>query len=85
MIKTPLMKEDGSPAYCSENLAWYEESWEADGDDTPFTTAVYRMYTTIYDHLTEGKPLLVTPQQVRQQIAIIEKCHQMNPLSRMEG
>ena len=85
LIKTPLMKEDGSPAYCSENLAWYEESWEADGDDTPFTTAVYRMYTTIYDHLTEGKPLLVTPQQVRQQIAIIEKCHQMNPLSRMEG
>ena len=33
---------------------------------------------------TEGKPLLVTPGQVRQQIAVMEKCHQMNPLSRMD-
>lgn len=84
LIKTPLMKADGSPAYCSEQLTWYEESWQAAENDTPFTSAVYRMYTTIYEHLTEGKPLLVTPAQVRQQIAVMEKCHQMNPLSRMD-
>lgn len=84
LIKTPLMKEDGSPAYCSEKLTWYEESWQASKDDTPFTTAVGRIYHTIYDHLTEGTPLVVTPQQVRQQIAVMEKCHEMNPLSRMD-
>lgn len=84
LIKTPLMHEDGSPAYCSEKLTWYEDSWKAGENDTPFTGAARRMYTTIYEHLTEGKPLVVTPMQVRQQIAVMEKCHEMNPLSRME-
>lgn len=84
LIKTPLMKPDGSPAYCSEDLHWYEESWQAGENDSPFTTAVERMYGTLYDHLVFGKPLVVTPAQVRQQIAVMEKCHEMNPLSRME-
>ena len=84
LIKTPLMHEDGSPAYCSETLKWYEESWKADADDTPFTNAVYRMYSVIYDHLVNGKPLTVTPRQVRQQIAVIQKCHELNPLPRMD-
>lgn len=81
LILTPLMKPDGSPAYCSEQLPWHEESWHADADDTPFTTAVYRMYTTIYEHLTEGKSLVVTPEQVKKQIAVMALCHAMNPLS----
>lgn len=82
LIRTPLMKPDGSPAYCTEELPWREEAWRADPGDTPFTTAVQRMYTTVYAHLTEGKPLAVTPQQVRQQIAVMRLCHEMNPLSR---
>jgi len=84
LIKTPLMHEDGSPAYCSEQLPWHTDSWDAGSDDTPFTTAVYRIYTTLIDHLREGKPLVVTPQQVRQQIAVAEICHKMNPLPEKE-
>ena len=78
LILTPIMKEDGSPAYCSEKLTWYEEEWKAPKDDTPFTTAVGRIYRNLYEHLTEGAPLVVTPQQVRQQIAIMKQCHDMN-------
>lgn len=63
----------GSPAYCSETLPWHEDSWKAGEDDTPFTTAVYRYYTTVYEHLTQGKPLVVTPQQVRLQIAVAQE------------
>ncbi|MBE6883302.1 MAG: Gfo/Idh/MocA family oxidoreductase [Ruminococcaceae bacterium] len=84
LIKTPLMKPDGSPAYCSEQLTWYEEEWKANPNDSPFTGAVGKLYSTLYEHLVNGKPLVVTPQQVRQQIAVIERCHEMNPLSRMD-
>lgn len=81
LIKTPLMKEDGSPAYCSEQLVWHEGVWTADENDTPFTTAVMRMYDTVYARLVDGVPLVVTPQQVRKQIAVMHACHEMNPLS----
>lgn len=81
LIRTPLMKEDGSPAYCSEKLTWHEGTWAADENDTPFTTAVRRMYDTVYAHLVDGTPLTVTPQQVRKQIAVMRRCHEMNPLS----
>lgn len=81
LIRTPLMKEDGSPAYCAEKLNWHEDSWKADENDTPFTTAVRRMYDTVYARLVDGTPLIVTPEQVRKQIAVMQKCHEMNPLS----
>ena len=39
-------------------------------------TAFYRM---LHKHITQGGPLVVTPDQVRQQIAVIEECHRQNP------
>ena len=36
----------------------------------------------LYRTMTEGAPLEITPQQVRQQIAVIEECHSQNPLSK---
>jgi len=81
LIKTPLKKEDGLPAYCSEKLIWTEESWETEGPRT-FTYAVRSFYDNLYNHILNGEPLIVTPQQVKQQIAVIDKCHQMNPLDR---
>ncbi len=81
LIRTPLKKEDGSPAYCSEKLLWHEGEWTADAGDTPFTTAVRRMYDTIYAHLVDNAPLVVTPEQVRKQIAVMAKCHEINSLS----
>jgi hypothetical protein len=32
---------------------------------------------------TCGTPLVVTPEQVKQQLAVIVACHNQNPLSRM--
>lgn len=66
------------PAYCSEKLTWYEESWDGDAM-SPFTFAVKKYYDTVYDHLAEGKPLVVTMDQVRQQIAVINEAHRQNP------
>ena len=36
-------------------------------------------YSMLHRTLTEGAPLEITPQQVRQQIAVIEECQRQNP------
>lgn len=83
LIKTPLMTEEGFPKYCAEKLTWEEEQWKI-SDSGTFTYAVKKFYTTIYDHLVHGKPLVITPEQVKQQIYVMEQCHLQNPLSKFE-
>jgi hypothetical protein len=34
----------------------------------------------LYAHIVNNKPLEVTPMQVRQQIAVMEECHNQNPM-----
>ena len=80
----PLQKPDGSPAYCSETLPWVEKHWQQDDADDTFVGATGRLYANLYAHLTTGEPLLITPRQVRQQIAVIEECHRQNPLPAMQ-
>ena len=79
LILEPLSKEDGSPAYCSEQLKWYE--CRADLQDTVFSDAVDEFYENIYNHIVYGQPLYIKPEKVRQQIAVIEQIHEQNPLS----
>ena len=81
LIKTPLKNEEGLPAYCSEKLNWTEDSWSVKEAGT-FTDATKKLYDMVYDHLVEGKPLTVTPAQVKQQIHVMNRCHKQNPLSR---
>ena len=81
LIKTPLKDEQGLPMYCSETLYWAEETWSVE-EPGVFNHAVKRFYDNIYDHLLEGTPLIVTPQQVKQQIHVINLCHEQNPLPR---
>ncbi len=83
LVRGPLCDENGFPKYCSEQLKWYEDEWSTEKMDS-FTLAVDRLYQTIYDHLVNNVPLVVTPQQVRQQIAVMEECHKQNPLSKKE-
>ncbi len=83
LIRTPLHDDKFTPLYCSEKLFWYEQSWHIDNAST-FTLATGRLYDTVYRHLTEGAPLVVTPQQVRTQIAVMEEAHRQNPLSRLD-
>lgn len=82
LIKEPLSKPDGTPAYCGEKLEWHEESWNTQNSGA-FDHAVNLYYTMIYDYLTDGKEMPISPKQVLQQIAVIEECHKQNPLSKM--
>ncbi|HHT26415.1 MAG TPA: Gfo/Idh/MocA family oxidoreductase [Firmicutes bacterium] len=81
LISEPLFKEDRTPAYCGEKLTWYEESWDVpERQSDLFHTISGAYYSMLYKTLTEGAPLEVTLEQVRQQIAVIEECHRQNPL-----
>jgi scyllo-inositol 2-dehydrogenase (NADP+) len=84
LSREPLSKEDGSPAYCGEKLKWYEESWDVPEEQKDlFNTMAGSFYNMLFNTLTTGAPLEITPQQIRQQIAVIEECHRQNPLSRL--
>ena len=70
--------EEKLPAYCSETLKWYEESWDGD-PQAPFIAAVEEYYTEIYRLFTENRPHDIRIEQVRQQLAVIEEAHRQNP------
>jgi len=83
LINTPLFKEDRTPAYCGEKLTWYENAWDVPEESKELFTAISSgFYNMLYKTIVDGAPLEITPQQVRQQIAIIEECHRQNPLSK---
>jgi len=72
-------------AYCSDKLKFYEKTWTVPKSKSNlFGSMAYKFYNHLYKTLTEGAPLVITPQQVRTQIAVIEKAHKQNPLSKLK-
>jgi predicted dehydrogenase len=81
LIRTPLFNANGEPAYCSETLTWYEGSWEFEpqGGFNQFELNTKSLYEMLYKTMTSGAPLEITPEQVRQQMAVMEECRRQNP------
>lgn len=78
LILEPLCKPDGTPAYCGEKLEWHKEVEEVVG--TSFNAAVKAYYDNIYEHLTEGKELIIKPEKIMQHIELMEEVHRQNPM-----
>lgn len=71
--------------YCSETLAWYEESWEyndKNSNATGFSGMVRSLYNNLYDVMVNGAEQVIKPEQVRRQIYVLEQAHLQNPLPR---
>ncbi|QNK55789.1 Gfo/Idh/MocA family protein [Paenibacillus sp. PAMC21692] len=81
LIKEPLFDKNGLPAYCNETLIWHEDSWSLTLDEgkTPFEDMTEKVYMMLYRSITEGTELEITPQQVRQQMMVMEECRRQNP------
>ena len=80
LIREPLP----GPSYCKDELTWYEESWDVPKEQSDlFNSMAAQFYRNLHDAISNGAPLVVTPEHVRQQIAVIEECHRQNPLSRL--
>jgi len=86
----PLANEDGLPVYGSEKVDWHTGSWPEQTKsekNAAYSSAAAptqggmtgKFYSMLYDTLTRGAPLQITPEQVRRQIAVIEECHRQNP------
>ncbi|PYI55108.1 Gfo/Idh/MocA family protein [Paenibacillus flagellatus] len=81
LTRTPLFNANGEPAYCNETLTWYEDSWEytpVEGYNM-FDQNTASLYKMLHRSMTTGAPLEITPQQVRQQMAVMEECRRQNP------
>ena len=79
LIREPLPDRQ----YCGENLKWIEKKWIVPkGKADLFNYMSKRFYDRLYETLAEGAPLVITPAQVRRQIAVIEEAHRQNPLSK---
>jgi scyllo-inositol 2-dehydrogenase (NADP+) len=79
LITTPIQKPDGTPAYCSDALEWRKEEWSAPAGTGQFESMSAAFYSMLHRALAEGAPLEITPQQVRQQITVIEEAQRQNP------
>ena len=58
-------------SYNSETYKWQEENRKLTGNET---SSFHAFYEDLHAHLTQSSPLTVTPQSVRERIAIIERC-----------
>lgn len=81
LTKEPLFDNQGLPAYCSESLSWHEDSWSLSipGDKSSMNHMTEQVYLMLYRTIQEGATLEVTPQQVRQQMLVMEECRRQNP------
>lgn len=74
-----LMTEEGHPTACVEDLEWKEVKERIEGNVFEEGTAGF--YQNMYDHITQGAALVVTPEQIRTEITLMEKIHERNPLN----
>ena len=88
--REPLADAEGEPIYCGEKIEWQTGAWPEKPSETPASATDFvplnpdanmsqALYSMLYNSLTTGAPLEITPQQVRRQIAVIEACRRQNP------
>ena len=63
--------------YNREELPWHEETFELVGD---FGSGVRQLYDDLYATIRKGAPLVITPESVRRQMAILERCRELSPV-----
>lgn len=77
--------------YCSEKLNWKTDSWEpvaavdAGAGAKPAAGPTQKLYDSLYDAIRNGKPQLITAQQVRRRIAVLEQCYRLNGIPFPQG
>lgn len=73
----PERRVDEGPAegrlYPAEAVNWVEHRWES----PPSGPGPYELfYLDLYDAITKGRPMLVTPASVRRYVTIVDRCRE---------
>ena len=81
-------------AYCSEKLEWHEASWSPDDDKSndkeykpskPGIVLTRCVYSNLLDVLQGKAERIITLDQVRRQVAVLEEAHAQNELWQTPG
>lgn len=64
-------------SYNSEEIPWQSETWTKPKD---YPGEAVMFYRDLYETLRHGKPLYVTPESVRRQIALLDRCREACPV-----
>jgi predicted dehydrogenase len=64
-------------SYNTEELPWQEMSYKPARN---FSADVLRLYRDLYATLRQDAPLVITPESVRRQIVILERCRELSPV-----
>jgi len=79
--EVPSLALDTQPtpdrSYNKEELPWHEEYCELERD---FNNDVQQLYRDLYATIRQNAPLIITPESVRRQMAILEKCRKLSPI-----
>ncbi len=65
-------------SYNREELPWVEETCDVSKEG--HRTNNQRLYHGLYATLRRGAPLAITPESIRRQIAVLEKCRELCPI-----
>ncbi len=77
VIEESLSDDEGFPVYCKETLISHEEEGKIEGSVFKIGSEIF--YDMLYDKLTKGTPLRVTPDHAAKIINVIETVHAQNP------
>lgn len=64
-------------SYNNEELPWQEMSYKPARN---FSADAMHLYRDLYATLRDGAPLVITPESVRRQIAVLERCRELSPV-----
>ncbi|MEA3335675.1 MAG: Gfo/Idh/MocA family oxidoreductase [Chloroflexota bacterium] len=68
--------------YNSEDLPWQEASYQPDRN---FLRDVRCLYQDLFMSIRHDAPLVISPESVRRQVAVLEQCRQAGPTESLSG
>ena len=74
-----VLDEQPTPdrGYNSEELPWEEQTFKPNFN---FGRSMAPLYEDVFASIRNGAPLAVTPESVRRQIAVLERCRELSPV-----
>src|SRR5207302_873250 len=63
-------------SYNREELPWVEET--CDVSKETYTDSNKRLYAELYATLRQGAPLAITPESIRRQVAVLDRCRELS-------
>ena len=79
LTRRPIVNAEGQPSYCREQLKWHERSWALDRNKSEYTAPTATFYKLLYKSLTTRAAFPIKPEDIRQQMAVMELCRKQNP------